>query len=654
MSLPIPNLDDRRFQDLVDDAKRLVQRRCPEWTDHNVSDPGVTLIETFAFMVDQLMYRLNRVPDRLYLKFLELLGIRLFPPTAATTEVTFWLSAPQPATVRIPQDSAVATRRTEADEAVTFATVDDLEIVACSLLTVSSSLAKNDVRKRLAQLRSGKGFYCFDRPPQPGDALLVGLSAPVPSCALLLRLECEIEGVGVDPLDPPLAWEAWDGDGWAPCRQERDETGGLNRSGDVVIHVSSGHTTSIISGEGAGWVRCRVTETRDGQPAYSASPRIVALEVATIGGTTTAANAEEIEGEVVGLSEGVAGQRFALSRTPVVAVVEEPAVLEVSVGEGWEDWVEVEHFSDSHPHSRHFVLDRTTGEVVFGPSVREPDGTMRNYGAVPPKGAAIRVHSYRYGGGRIGNVAAGAISVLKSALPYVARVENREGAAGGVDGESLDEAKLRGPIVLRTRSRAVTAEDYEILAREAAPAVARVRCVPAGDSASDGAEDGSVRVLVVPTRRDEASGPLTFGELVPAEHQLAAIAEYLDERRVIGARAVVEPPFYQGVTVVARLRPRSRFSGRRLERDAVGALHRYFDPITGGPDGGGWPFGRPVHVGEVYSVLQRLPATELVEDARLFAADPVTGVRGQATSRIDIPRHGLVFSYRHQVRVEPG
>ena len=36
------------FQDLVDDAKRLVQQRCPEWTDHNVSDPGVTLIETFA------------------------------------------------------------------------------------------------------------------------------------------------------------------------------------------------------------------------------------------------------------------------------------------------------------------------------------------------------------------------------------------------------------------------------------------------------------------------------------------------------------------------------------------------------------------------------------------------------------------------------
>src|SRR5947208_13425841 len=80
MALPVPNLDDRRFQDLVDDAKRLVQQKCPEWTDHNVSDPGVTLIETFAWMTDQVLYRLNRVPERNYVKFLELIGVRLFPP----------------------------------------------------------------------------------------------------------------------------------------------------------------------------------------------------------------------------------------------------------------------------------------------------------------------------------------------------------------------------------------------------------------------------------------------------------------------------------------------------------------------------------------------------------------------------------------------
>ena len=75
--LPTPNLDDRTFQGLVDDARRLVHRRCPEWSEHNISDPGITLIETVAMMVDQLIYRLNRVPERNYVKFLELLGLEL-------------------------------------------------------------------------------------------------------------------------------------------------------------------------------------------------------------------------------------------------------------------------------------------------------------------------------------------------------------------------------------------------------------------------------------------------------------------------------------------------------------------------------------------------------------------------------------------------
>src|ERR1043166_5777577 len=113
MVLPAPNLDDRRFQDLVDDAKRLVQRRCPEWTDHNVSDPGVTLIETFAFMVDQLLYPLHRVPHRLYVKFLQIIGVRLLPPTPARVPVTFWLAAPAQNLIPICPGTEVSTVRTD-------------------------------------------------------------------------------------------------------------------------------------------------------------------------------------------------------------------------------------------------------------------------------------------------------------------------------------------------------------------------------------------------------------------------------------------------------------------------------------------------------------------------------------------------------------
>src|SRR5579863_656907 len=92
MSLPSPNLDDRTFQDIVDDVKRQIGRRCPEWTDHNVSDPGVTLIELFAYMTEMTLYRLNRVPEKNYIKFLEMIGVNLESARPSQTDIWFLLS----------------------------------------------------------------------------------------------------------------------------------------------------------------------------------------------------------------------------------------------------------------------------------------------------------------------------------------------------------------------------------------------------------------------------------------------------------------------------------------------------------------------------------------------------------------------------------
>lgn len=647
MTLPVPNLDDRRFQDLVDDAKRLVQRRCPEWTDHNVSDPGVTLIETFAYMVDQLLYRLNRVPDQLYVKFLDLMGVRLFPPTAAKTDVTFWLSAVQPAAIEVPVGSEVSTVRTETQESVSFTAIEPLSIVPCSRTLVAASIDPPKVQDHTERFEIGEGFHCFDAVPKPGDALLVGLSNPVPSCAVLLEVDCVIEGVGVDPRNPPIAWEAWDGHEWSACELDRDTTGGFNRNGEVVVHVPKTHAPSQLGGKRAAWLRCRLLEAEEGQPTYSASPMINRLVASTIGGTTTAVNAEIVSDEIVGVSEGISGQRFRLQRWPVVPA-EEPVILEVSAGEGWDEWTPVESFAHSGPHDRHFLLDEASGGLLFGPAVREPDGTLSQYGAVPPPGAILRVGTYRTGGGRRGNVARRSISILRSSIPFISAVENRRPAAGGVDGEDLESAKLRGPMLLRSRDRAITADDYEYLAIQGAPEVARVRCVPAGD----GADAGAVRVLVVPSAVEDEPGRLRFEQLVPSDETLARIAAYLDERRVLGARVVVEPPVYQGITIVARVRARRRVAPDRLQAAALEAMYRYFHPISGGPEASGWPFGRPIHVGEVYSVLQRLSGTELVEEVRLFPADPITGRRGEAVQRLEIDPHALVFSYAHQVLVE--
>lgn len=142
-----------------------MQQRAPEWTDHNVSDPGVTLIETFAYLVDQLLYRLNRVPDKNYLAFLDLLGIRLFPPTAGSAEVDFWLSAPQPDTVTLPAYTEVTTADGETDEPVVFATADELHILPSELVRLVTAPAA--VRRPTGPGRCPRAATCRASRPLP-------------------------------------------------------------------------------------------------------------------------------------------------------------------------------------------------------------------------------------------------------------------------------------------------------------------------------------------------------------------------------------------------------------------------------------------------------------------------------------------------------
>jgi predicted phage baseplate assembly protein len=680
MTLPVPNLDDRRFQDLVDDAKRLVMRRCPEWTDHNVSDPGVTLIETFAFMTDQLLYRLNQVPDRLYVTFLDLIGLRLFPPVPATVPVTFWLSAPAVSPLTIGAGTSAATVRTESADSVVFATLDDLAVVPCTLSAVRTEPAAppdadgadgadadqrqpaepgadplaaavpaepDEPADRTDALALGAAFAAFSAVPRPGAARDLGRWDAVPRCAVRVDFRGRIEGVGVDPRDPPLAWECWTANGWAACDVDTDETGGLNRPGVITVHVPPEHVVSLRQGTRAGWLRVRVTESGPEQTRYSSSPVVHGLSACTVGGTTTALHAEVVRDEVLGFAEGVAGQQFALGRAPVLRGAG-GARLAIGAADGWQDdWTEVTHFAASGPDDRHFLLDAVTGTVRFGPALREADGSLRQHGAVPAKGAVVRMVRYTVGGGAGGNVTAGAISTLKSAIPFVAGVGNRSPARGGVDGESLAEAIRRAPVLLRTRGRAVTAEDYEAISQEAAPELARIRCVPAAaDEAS-----GAVRVLIVP-RPTVNGGRIAFHDLVPADETLRKVADRLDAVRLVGARVVVEPPLYRGVTVVARLTARPGADVGRVETAATDALFALLDPVTGGPDGGGWAFGRPVQVGEIFAALQAVAGVDLVTDVRLFGANPVTGERGKATDRLDLPPNALVFSYGHQVRAE--
>lgn len=649
MALPAPNLDDRGFDDLFADARELIARTCPEWTDLSPSDPGITLVETFAHLTSQLLHRLNRVPDRLHVKFLDLIGLRLRPPTAARVRLTFWLSTAASTPMTIERGTQAATARTESAEAVVFATTAGLTAQPCRVVHARTRAADEDTGTARDPEGAGDAFPAFGTPPSVGDALLIGLDREVPGCVVRLDLTCHVDGLGVDPAHPPLVWEAWTGTGWTRCDVEEDGTGGLNRAGAVVLDLPDEHCASVEGGDRAGWLRARTVEPPPGRPGYTAAPTVTGLSACTVGVSGPATHAELIDHEVLGHGEGVPGQVFRLTAAPVVAGVCDP-VVETTADEGRQEWCRVDGFAGSGPDDRHFQLDAVAGEVRFGPALRLADGSVRHHGAVPARDAIVRVRQYAVGGGAHGNVAAGAITTLRSSVPFVSGVGNRRSAHGGTDQESLEQGRDRAPMLLRTRGRAVTGEDYEAIAAETIPEAARVRCITAD---GDGVPAGTVKVLVVPAAA-AGDGRIRFADLVPSPELLERLAERLDDVRLIGTTVLVEPPRYRGVTVAARLVARHRADPATVRRDAAEALFGLLSPLPGGgPDGTGWPFGHPVRLGDLHARLQRVRGVEFVDEVRLFTANPVTGERGDEVDRIELTANSLVFSYDHQIRVDP-
>jgi predicted phage baseplate assembly protein len=231
----------------------------------------------------------------------------------------------------------------------------------------------------------------------------------------------------------------------------------------------------------------------------------------------------------------------------------------------------------------------------------------------------------------------------------VSRIENRHPTAGGVDGETMPNARLRGPLELRASGRAVTADDFEVLARDVAPDAARVKCLPV---TAAGSATG-IRLLVVPRVVTDDLGRIALADLMhPPEELLRRISDHLDTRRLIGTRLIVEPPQYRGVTVVARVTAEPDARPERVQEAAIQALYAYLSPQDGGQDGTGWPFGRTVQSFAISSALSRVEGLAQIEDLLLFPAEQ-DGTRGAATARIDLPPGALAFSYQHQVRVQP-
>jgi len=662
MSLPTPTLDDRRFQDIVDHAKSLIPQYCPEWTDHNVSDPGVTLIELFAWMTEMLLYRVNQVPDKMYIHFLDLIGVRLEPPQPARAPITFYLSAPQEHPVLIPEGTEVATVRTQTSQAILFTTETELEIRPPLLQGVFSRYVHaGDAGWVTHDLRTlqlpGQSLVLFQpRAPAPGDAFYLALGADLSHHVLALIATSEIAGgQGVDPENPPLIWEVWQGRAarWVPCEVERDETGGFNyEHGEILLHLPA-MVRDTLQGVKAWWLRCRLTEAQASRTGYKLSPELEALELKSRGATAWARQAVTVRDEALGQSDGSSGQRFKLLHAPLLArdLERDQLIVEPPGGQA-ELWTEARDFADSGPEDRHFVLESSDGALTLGPALIQPDGTLYRFGRTPPKGSRLRFQRYQHGGGVQGNLPPRTLTILKSSIPYIARVTNRRGAFGGRDMQSLEDAKLRAPQVLRTLFRAVTADDYDYLACQV-PGVARAFCSAPGDQsqATGGPPPGRVRVAVLPMV-PEPEGYIEPIDLALSSALRDEVQTWLDRRRPIGITLEVHPPRLMWIAIQAKLHlpdGSAPEAMREMQEEAERVLYRYLNPLVGGPDGRGWPFGRDLYISEIFALLQGISGVEFVEDVSARVSER-PGEAGQvAPPRMLIQDDVLVCSDRHLI-----
>ena len=265
-------------------------------------------------------------------------------------------------------------------------------------------------------------------------------------------------------------------------------------------------------------------------------------------------------------------------------------------------WHEVESLYESKPGSRHYVKDIVKDTIRFGDGIR---------GMIPPKGDRnIVCASYQVGGGDDGNVPPESITVLLHSVSYVDKVSNVYAAAGGSNLESVEEAKLRGPHSLKAKGRAVTAEDFEWLSKEASNSVARVCALPTHE------REGEVTVVIVPkvaeTHPDFMDKPIASTEL------LRKVRNYLADRKLLTTVLNVQRPRFRELSIVVEIIMLQATAAESVKREIDRRVRMFLHPLKGGKRGDGWPFGRHVYRVDLYHVVEDVAGVDFVDRIRII------------------------------------
>jgi len=319
-----------------------------------------------------------------------------------------------------------------------------------------------------------------------------------------------------------------------------------------------------------------------------------------------------LEAVFVGTGTGNPNQIIELQQYPVV----EPSFQLYSLADTvWRQWEQRDDLAASSRLDAHFVLNSSTGNITFG------DGET---GRVVPEGAQLFAN-YQVTEAEAGLLGAFAISrvadnahnralpVDPAVLNLNLKLANPVAAEGGHAGETLTHAMGRAVELREARLRAVTLGDYESLALDApgtqvVRAAALANLYPGMDCLN---APGVITVIVVPAM------PGATPE--PSAGLLGEIQARLDSRRVIGTRVMVVGPRYLEVAVRARVKAFPKAAKPRLRDQVSAAIDGFFHPITGGPGGTGWPFGRDVYRSEILQVIDETPGVDHVLSLELIA-----------------------------------
>ncbi|MFI0168884.1 putative baseplate assembly protein [Streptomyces sp. NPDC017095] len=601
MTLPAPKLDDLTWADMMAAIRRRVPAESDgNWTLHAPVDPGVTLLELFAYLLEQRLYWLDQVPDALVVAVLRLLG--LDPPHPARPAATVLGVAARQAGTAVPAVPAGTELTRDPAGQIVFTLDDD---VAVFPLAEDGEVTVWTGRDRTADLRARRGVPLLAADGAPAEARftlpLTGAHLAPGPLSLLFELDAPAASApawlpgAVADVPPPAeltwSWYRPGTDARGPFESVEDGTAGLRRSGIVRLHPPAGWTT-----QDSGIVVSTPAAT------HAAPPRLLRLAVnasAAHHRRRRTASGDELREQTDAWLK-LPGQHLAL---PEAA----ERLLEASLRLGGQRWRAVPDLTFGGPADRVFVLDRTEGALVFG------DGLT---GRIPHPYQEASVE-YAIGGGRDGNGGMTANWVPAGDTPAAITAANLVRAEGGADAETVAEARQRAAASLGEVTRAVTVDDFTTLAR-ATPGVAVARahaslgehpgfpCTPV---------PGAVTVHLVPAvpREDPAREDFVAAPR-PDPGMLCAVAAHLEQGRLLTAEVFVRAPRYRDVVLRADLSgdpaDRARVSARLTE-----ALRRFLDPLVGGDDQDGWPFGQPLRP----SALLRAAHRALGDLADVFA-----------------------------------